>query len=455
MKFKLIILLNLITIVCSSQNWIPIREGLSSSGIDLFSFDNKLFVGGTFTTVDNTAIAGVAYWDDKNWKSFNPSDLSLSSVRPFFTFKDECYGFGSFTNQNELSGIIKYNKNDNTWSEVPNSKVKKVVSGTEYINSGIIYDAIEYKEELYVIGEFDIIGNTYANNIAKWNGAEWLQVLDNNYNEIQIQYGLDMVVYNNELIISGKIDSLNNEEYRNIAKWNGVNWDNLNGGLIDNTPGVAWHIYELEEFNGDLYAGGIGSKVDQNEQGYILTKWNGAFWEGIQGFEHDDTNNNKLWISSLKVFGNFLIVGNGTNGQTILYNGTNIKKFDQELNRFITSFEIYNNQFYVGGYFGGIDVPNGVAKLGNLIPEDSLSNLCTIFPNPSSGIFFLEYNLNINSKTLIDIYDIKGRLLFHKEFNDLKGRYLKEFNFPELTKGNYLLSIRSKEFNEIKKIIVK
>lgn len=456
MKTKLIILLSFFICKCIAQNWLPLGEGTNNGtvgGIELFSFEDKLFIGGEFTTVDNIPIPAVAYWNDKNWKSTNTSGLILRSINSFHTYKNELHSFGWITPSNGFQALLKYDKIENSWLVVPNSEVKRI-SDNGSLTFGRIYDAIEYNEELYVVGDFDFIGDSSVKNIAKWNGVEWTQVLDNNNNELNIGLGIKLIIYKNDLIICGDIHSINNVEYKDIAKWDGFNWENMNGGLIDNTPERDISILSLEVFNGKLYAGGLGSKIYENGKSYTLIRWNGSHWEGINGFEQNETNYNYSRISALKSFGNILFIAEGIEGQTIMYNEIEIKKMDEKLNRLIGHFEIYNNQLYAGGYFFGENIPNGIAKLGNLSIDGNLSENCTLFPNPSNGKLFFDYQLSQNSKTIIEVYDIYGRVLLQKYFDDLEGKYLKEFDLSNFHKGIYFFTITTKDFKETKSVVI-
>lgn len=454
MKVKLFILFCFTFHLCNSQNWLHVGNGTNNGnngGVQIFEFNNKLFAGGNFNIIDNKSTSGIAYWNDINWIPY--SSLIFNSIGAFSTYKGKLYGFSKSLNSTTFSRLVMYNEDNNDWSVVTSSEIKKLL-GNGNIVSGYIRSALEFRNELYVIGDFDFIGSNQIKNFAKWDGILWSPVLGNDSLEIQLDNLTGLIVFQDELIINGRFDSLSGEVYNDIAQWDGNKWSNLNNGLIDNTPGIGGHISDLEIYKGELYAGGYGSKINEEGIGFLVTKWNGEYWEGVVGFEQDESNFNYSRVTALKSFGNFLIAAVGINGQSLLYNGNNILKLEDELNHTITNFDILNNQLYAGGYFHGDGIPNGIARLGSLTINEPSKLVCSLFPNPTSGTLLLEYQLNSNSGTVIRIYNIAGKLLFHKFSNDTAGNYLREIDMSKFPKGSYILNIHTKEFDETKKVIL-
>ena len=83
------------------------------------------------------------------------------------------------------------------------------------------------------------------------------------------------------------------------------------------------------------------------------------------------------------------------------------------------------------------------------INETSLENLVSIYPNPNTGNFTLDFK-NINSKPVtVKMYDVFGRLVYEKSFTEKKT----EINV-NLAKGIYQLSIETNSGTINKKIII-
>ncbi len=458
METKLLLLCCIISFQCSAQNWQPIKEGAgvgNSSVFKLIEFNNKLFAGGPFRFIDSKLTSGIAYWNDANWIPYRSSD-GFSSIRAFSVYQGELYGFASYPSSlTELIRMVKYNEQENSWMAVPGSEINPIDIEGE-LDGEYIADAIEYEDELYVIGRFNKIGGTEVKNIAKWDGSTWSPILENDSSVAPFREIREIVVFENELIIWGGIDSINGEVYNNIAKWNNSNWDNLNGGLL-NRAFETWNSHSLEVFQGELYLGGGASSASENGTGYLLHKWNGSFWEGVVGFEQEDLDLFSSRITATTTFGDFLVLAKGRNSRTVLYNGKSILEIENEWNGAIYSFGILNKQLYAAGSFFGGDIPNGIARLGGLVKKDSNGGevVCTVFPNPSSGTILLNYSLNNNSGVVIRIYDISGKFLMEEKFNDVKGTHLRSLDLSGLYKGSYMIQMISKEFEETKKLILR
>lgn len=97
--------------------------------------------------------------------------------------------------------------------------------------------------------------------IMKLKNGEWVDVAGGANGQVH-----DMVIFNEELYISGIFSSVGNGiAASNIAKWTGDRWCGL-GSEFNN------RILTMEVFNGELYIGGGFTKVDDDSIQYIA-KW--------------------------------------------------------------------------------------------------------------------------------------------------------------------------------------
>ncbi|MGL5892545.1 MAG: T9SS type A sorting domain-containing protein, partial [Bacteroidia bacterium] len=73
-------------------------------------------------------------------------------------------------------------------------------------------------------------------------------------------------------------------------------------------------------------------------------------------------------------------------------------------------------------------------------PENN-ENLLTVFPNPlsSADVLNLKWNSSINCQAAIDVYDVFGRQIMHKEVSTESGFNQTELNLNGLKAGTYLL----------------
>ncbi len=74
-----------------------------------------------------------------------------------------------------------------------------------------------------------------------------------------------------------------------------------------------------------------------------------------------------------------------------------------------------------------------------------------VYPNPNSGQFTLEVNLQKSSKSLdIHIYDIAGKLVFYDQNNINGSHFIQELNVGFLGKGVYFIRATSQPGNPIR-----
>jgi hypothetical protein len=117
---------------------------------------------------------------------------------------------------------------------------------------------------LYAGGTFTLAGGVSANGIAKWDGASW-SPLSSGINPLSAtSYGVSSLIAYDDgsgpaLFVGGWFQSAGGIATDNIAKWNGVNWSTLEGGL----PGTVrpW-VRAMVAFDAALYLGS-GAETDE------------------------------------------------------------------------------------------------------------------------------------------------------------------------------------------------
>ena len=121
-----------------------------------------------------------------------------------------------------------------------------------------------FDNELYALGNFQKCGNISVSNIAKWNDKVWSPV--NNGVKSKLTY--TAAVYQNELIVGGEIDSVDNIYSPYSATWNGTKWSQ-GKFMLDAEP------YCFYNLNNNLYVGGVlKSANNQTVNGIFM--WDGT-----------------------------------------------------------------------------------------------------------------------------------------------------------------------------------
>jgi hypothetical protein len=74
-----------------------------------------------------------------------------------------------------------------------------------------------------------------------------------------------------------------------------------------------------------------------------------------------------------------------------------------------------------------------------------------VYPNPSSGIVYIENDLSMPNKTKIVLTDIYGTTVFIKDFEDAKRQ---ELDLTPISRGLYFLQIQNQNIRYFQKIII-
>jgi hypothetical protein len=136
--------------------------------------------------------------------------------------------------------------------------------------------AIDETGNLYIGGPFNVVGQTLAHRVAKWDGLRWSALGDGVQEDLADVSAL--AVFGANLYIGGAFGSVGGVPAFNVARWDGTNWSALGQGL-DGPVGA------LAVAGNQLYVGGLftiatnsdGSTVAVNR----LARWDGAHWSAL------------------------------------------------------------------------------------------------------------------------------------------------------------------------------
>src|SRR6476661_40525 len=162
----------------------------------------------------------------------------------------DVYVGGSFT----VAGSVTAN-NIAKWNGTAWSAIGAGLNGT--VNAL----AVDGNGTVYAGGSFTTAGGSSANYVAKWNGTAWSAM----------STGMDADVYAllvdgaNNVYAGGWFSTAGGASAGGVAKWNGTAWSALGSGI-----GAAYALALAP--SGDLYAGGLNSRV---------SRWDGSTWSTV------------------------------------------------------------------------------------------------------------------------------------------------------------------------------
>jgi N-acetylneuraminic acid mutarotase len=165
-----------------NDTWHSLGGGLQGY-CNAISYDctkNKLYVGGTFTSVGSIDASinanHIAEYDMEN-NSWNDMDGGLNNIVQsiFYDANNECVYVGgtfthSFENNIQLNHIARYDLRESKWCCLENHFPNKTHDGTDNVglNGNCKVMSVDNKS-LFIAGSFQIAGNITANSIVRYS----------------------------------------------------------------------------------------------------------------------------------------------------------------------------------------------------------------------------------------------------------------------------------------------
>lgn len=102
------------------------------------------------------------------------------------------------------------------------------------------------------------------------------------------------------------------------------------------------------------------------------------------------------------------------------------------------------------------DVNNAnITVTGTVGVEDFVFNNFGIYPNPSKGVFNIEFTPASQDKVQLNLYDLRGRLINQVEYDDVStnGMFKQQLDYSYLNSGMYFLVVKNGDKTATKKLI--
>jgi hypothetical protein len=244
-------------------------------------------------------------------------------------------------------------------------------SGIPYLmNHHGHYTSLVKFYDFYYLGRIGA-GSFSGTSLIKWDGSESFEMIAP-WPSTSIEA---LAVYQDKLIVGGTFTTSNGAPNNNIAVWNGLSWETMNGISTDGT------VNQFYIHNGILYFSGDFTLIQT---------------------ENESIPANKIgWFNGVE-FGSL---------SSDVINGS------------INSICFFQDTLFIGGYFNTInfDPHNGFAKFTGQLPSPVTSINSTsdsaeqinAFPNPFSAQLTIEHSFVKNGN--LEVYDSSGKLMFTRK----------------------------------------
>ena len=258
----------------NGATWTLIPGEFLGSIFTVESKDGYIYVGGSFSGIGSKRIENAARyntetgeWTGLGEKEGPSKEFGKSYVSAIGFQNDRVFVGGDFSSAGETAArnIASWDPATDTWGTVGGG-INGQVFGIEALG-----------DDLYVGGRFlgaGAVADLNERNIARWDGSEWHD-LDSGTSEVIWTMGQ----YGDDLIVGGDFDSAGSVATNYLARWNTTSggWDNVSGGVAkDFLPTVNAIVT-----NGSLlYVGGFFDSI-AGEPARNVARYDGSSWEPL------------------------------------------------------------------------------------------------------------------------------------------------------------------------------
>lgn len=204
--------------------------------------------------------------------------------------------------------------------------------------------------EIIAGGVFDSAGSINTKGISIWvsgiAGFDWL-----NMSGTGLEYSVeDMIEFNGGLVVSGdiyKADSI--YVGSGIVFWDGTKWSEMGSFYIGALQNI---VYDLEIYNGELYAGGMFRNDFSNPSLFSnIAKWDGTKWIGLPGSPQGVVYAMEVHQNELILGGTFNSIDTVNFNHIASYDGTQFKHLANGVSTSIFALKSVGDTLYAGGEF--------------------------------------------------------------------------------------------------------
>ncbi len=322
------------------DRFFPLAGGLEGSNAKVFALQprsGEIIAAGRFELGSNRLLTNIASFDpvERVWSPLAGSGESgvNDDVRDLALRGSDLIAVGEFTKAGGIDAAGVASWNGTGWMALATS-----INGR--VNAVVVNGS-----DIYIGGEFTLVDGVPANRIARLSGGVWQAVgagTDGAVNSLLFKSG--------QLYAGGLFANAGGNAASNIARWNGTTWQAIGigtdaevlsladfnsstvavGGRFTSAGGVAntraiallnhsslaWtalgtgtdgYVTSLAVRGGDLYAGGLFSRMDGLTVNH-LARWNGTSWNPLgSGVAGGNLQNSE--VGALAVNGDNLYVG--------------------------------------------------------------------------------------------------------------------------------------------------
>lgn len=245
----------------------PIGEGVNGSVNAITYVGNDLYIGGNFTQSGSANVSRIAKWNGTAFQQVK-NGIDDGFVNVLVAKGTQLLVGGSFKKIDNIdyNSVVAYNTQTNIWTSLAGGVFYSDPNKT----ANVFSIAITADNMVYVGGLFEKAGSISARNIAQWNGTQWNQ-LSTGANEVVTTLYAD----DNTLYVSGGFDKVGGVSSIFFAKWSSGAWHEIPNPLQGNASTI------VKSGNLFYFGGNFELEVTSTFSARGFAVWDGNVWYGI------------------------------------------------------------------------------------------------------------------------------------------------------------------------------
>ena len=238
----------------------------------------ELYAAGRFDLVGGAPAMHVARWDGEHWDTvgggFDDTVHALLVFDDVLRSRPALYAGGEFSMAGGQPASCIAAWDGTSWSPL-GAGVNGIVRAL-----GAFDDGLGGGPALYAAGDFTTAGGTPAARIARWNGVSWSPLGSGTDGVVS-----SLAVFDDgggpALFAGGFFVNAGGVMASRIARWNGTSWTPVGSGMIGG-PVLCLRVFD-DGSGPALYAGGEFSRTASGSVMNGIARWNGVAWSSLDG----------------------------------------------------------------------------------------------------------------------------------------------------------------------------
>jgi trimeric autotransporter adhesin len=237
-------------------------SGSVRSVSDLAVHAGRLYVAGAFTRDAGQSWDGLLIWDGTTWADVAPETLSW--VGALYSGGADLYlsGTAETSPGSTASGVMRLH--DGTLESVGGGATEPAWAGDMAIHNG----------DLFVSGWIDHVEGQDQATLMRWDDSRWTTVISSP------TLLMDDVAFDSTDTLYGAGFFPMTSPVHGVGRWDGSSWQGLGAGVTSLSPTASWRMYSLAVSGTTLYLGGAFTGVDHQPITGVA-RWDGSAWSGL------------------------------------------------------------------------------------------------------------------------------------------------------------------------------